>query len=504
LSDASTAAKLRSEARLVVIESPAGCGKTHQAASYARVVSETIAPGRLLILTHTHAACDTIAKRARGRDRVEVRTIDSLITMVGSAYHQALGLPRDAAQWARAQGDTGYSQLADKVAALLRSDTIAKALAARYPIIICDEHQDSSPAQHSIVMALHRGGGQLRVFGDPMQRIYGRPAQAAALEAQWTELVAAADESDDLDVAHRWGNPPSELGLWILRARETLRAGGRINLADPAIPGLQVVYADNTAPRHGGLAVAVGLRRPISQFVAAQQNLLVLTPQNDLTWGLHGFFGRSIPLWEGHMRPDLEGLVAALGASAGDPRRVGVALVSYLTEVMIGFRKADHGALLEREIRDGCVTPRRGKPGAMQELAKCILKAPNHKGVAFALRRLDQLLKEGVLTDMQVVLRRAFWDACKLADFDDPDIALSEIARVRAYTRAPHPDQAISTIHKAKGLECPAVLIAPCDSGTFRDTPAARKLLYVALSRATRDLMLVVSRGAPSPLFQLP
>ena len=40
---------------------------------------------RLLILTHTHAACSVFAERTRGGAGVEIRTIDSLITHIATA-----------------------------------------------------------------------------------------------------------------------------------------------------------------------------------------------------------------------------------------------------------------------------------------------------------------------------------------------------------------------------------------------------------------------------------
>ena len=65
MSDDSVRAALRSDKRLVVIEAPAGCGKTHQGADYAREIANA-GNGRLLILTHTHAACSVFAERTRG------------------------------------------------------------------------------------------------------------------------------------------------------------------------------------------------------------------------------------------------------------------------------------------------------------------------------------------------------------------------------------------------------------------------------------------------------
>ena len=71
-------------------------------------------------------------------------------------------------------------------------------------------------------------------------------------------------------------------------------------------------------------------------------------------------------------------------------------------------------------------------------------------------------------------------------------------------TRGPScPRRPISTIHKAKGLEFEHVMLLPCDAANFSNTRAARAKLYVALSRATSNMLLVVSPGQPSPLFMI-
>jgi hypothetical protein len=102
MSDGSVGAALRSAGRLVVIEAPAGCGKTFQGAKYAADIAATVGRGRVLVLTHTHAACDVFASATCGAEgNVEIRTIDSLISQIATAYHQALQLPADAAAWAR-------------------------------------------------------------------------------------------------------------------------------------------------------------------------------------------------------------------------------------------------------------------------------------------------------------------------------------------------------------------------------------------------------------------
>ena len=174
VSDASVRAALRSAAALVAIEAPAGCGKTTQGADYARELVAAGNSGRLLILTHTHAACSVFADRTKAAGaRVEIRTIDGVIANIASIYHAGLGLPADIAAWVRQRPDDGHADLALRVASLLkRYPMIASAMAQRYPVVICDEHQDSSGDQHSVIMALSEQGAKLRVFADPMQKIF--------------------------------------------------------------------------------------------------------------------------------------------------------------------------------------------------------------------------------------------------------------------------------------------------------------------------------------------
>lgn len=308
MSDVTVAEALRSSARLVVLEAPGGCGKTFQGAEYAREIAPSLGEGRLLILTHTNAACDVFAARTKGNSRrVEIRTIDSLISEIASAYHKALGLPSDAGAWAR-QETNGYGIVAAKTAAFLHSNPmVSRFLAHRYPVVVCDEHQDASADQHAIIMTLLAAGSRLRVFADPMQQIFnGSKSEAAAAERQWVDLKEAADRFEELDTPHRWLKTQPKLGAWILQARATLRDGGQIDLTPPLPAGLDVHYADNTAAGHGGFSIAPSLRTPI--YAAANgSSLLVLTGHNDTVTALRAFFNRRIPIGRGMSETGLVG-----------------------------------------------------------------------------------------------------------------------------------------------------------------------------------------------------
>ena len=506
MSDDSVRAALRSDVPLVVVEAPAGCGKTHQGADYAREIAVAGGSSRVLILTHTHAACSMFSERTKGvGSRIEIRTIDSIVANIASAYHAGLGLPADTAAWIR-QREEGYADLALKVAALLkRHPMIAASLAQRYSVVMCDEHQDSSGDQHSVVMALLEQGARLRVFADPMQKIFkDRTVDGGCPPCDWNALTGQAQAFEKLDFPHRWSKGCPDLGRWTLTARNALKTGGKVDLRSGLPPSVTVVFAENQAQKNLEYQLSAQSRKPVDEFEQGQASLMILTRHNQTARSFRGFFNRRISLWEGHTRSGLEKLVDSLSVGQGDHAALAAAVVSFMGEVGKGFSPSAFGNIFEKEVREGCTGKRRGKPAAIQELARFLIAEPDHRGVANTLRRLAELSRtDSGFADIEIDGHREFWDAVNLGDFDTVDAGLAEITHRRTYSRPMPPEKAISTIHKAKGLECDSVIVMPCDAKTFPDKPDARCLLYVAISRAKNRLLLVVSRSSPSPLLTI-
>ncbi len=505
MSDESVHTALMSDAPLVLVEAPAGCGKTHQGADYARDVAADRS-NRLLILTHTHAACSVFAERTRGSgSRVEIRTIDSLIVHIATAYHLGLGLPADVPTWARRTPD-GYRHVALRVAALLRRHPmIAATLARRYPVVICDEHQDCSGDQHALGMAMLEQGARLRVFADPVQRIFREAPLAGSTPAHdWGALTKQAHAFEELDTPHRWRSGCPDLGRWTLLARAALKSGGKIDLRNNLPASVSVVVAENQARRNMEYQLAPTDRRAIGAFTRTHASLLVLTRYNETARSLRAFFDRRLPLWEGHTRSALEKLVDAIAAGNADCPKLAAAVVTFMNDIGKGFSPSAFGDRFEKEVREGCTARSRGKLATIQELGRVLLAEPDHRGVAKLLARLAELKQgDADFFDIEMDHSREFWEAVRLGNFEDLDAGLAEITHRRTYGRPKPPDAAISTIHKAKGLECGNVVVMPCDAITFPDREKARCLLYVALSRAKERLMLVVSQTNPSPLFRL-
>ncbi|NTE37588.1 UvrD-helicase domain-containing protein [Agrobacterium tumefaciens] len=282
---------LCSEQGLVVIEAPAGCGKTYQGARYAAKAAGTLSAGRVLILTHTHAARSVFADRTRGEsNRVEIRTIDSFLTEIASMYHRALDLPADVGSWAREQN--AYDIVAARCSRLLEhAVSVSRAAATHYPIIVCDEHQDASADQHAAVMALHRAGSKIRFLGDPMQIIYGGRGNGTRLALERWKQLTTLGGFGKLAVPHRWKEGSPDLGKWVLDARETLSDGRAISLAGALPRGLTVLHASNSANNvRKALAMSRDDRRPISDLATGSPQLIVLASGNDRVDHLNAFF----------------------------------------------------------------------------------------------------------------------------------------------------------------------------------------------------------------------
>ncbi|HBS25546.1 MAG TPA: helicase [Gammaproteobacteria bacterium] len=500
---------LRSNEPLVVIEAPAGCGKTYQGAEFAHDIAPTLGKGRMLILTHTNAACDVFRERTRSisRNTFEIRTIDALICQIAGTYHKVLDLPPDPTVWAYTHNR--FAELASRVAIFLQKNPVVPAaLARRYPIIVCDEHQDASPDHHLIVMTIHQQGAKLRVFGDRMQSIYESNAKAAVEHRiRWEELVASAAH-DELDHPHRWtkdADSCSELGAWVLKARQALLANKPLDLTTGLPPSVKVIIAENTSPSHGGYRVESQQRKSLDGHLKGHDEVFVLASSNDLVRSLRSFWNRQIPIWEGYTRDALSSLVTDTQSFDSDAVKAGEALTKFMSSIAKGFSASTHGNTLQIEIKSGCAKNRKGKPRNIQTLARMLLEEPNHVGISKAIGVIEQFMTNATagFADVKVDFKREFWEAQKLAQYEDVSLGYAEITMRRSVLQPKPLAKTLSTVHKAKGLECCNTMIMNCDRSSFGDTIYGRCKLYVALSRAKSSLAIILPETNPSPLFRL-
>src|ERR1700684_2655184 len=111
---------LASGAPFVLIEAPAGCGKTHVACDYAKTLAPGLAEGRrVLVLAHTNAAVEEFKSRTDAvKSSVRVSTFDSLSLGLIKPYAQALHL-KHPVRVGEGNGKLSPEELSTKAAELL-------------------------------------------------------------------------------------------------------------------------------------------------------------------------------------------------------------------------------------------------------------------------------------------------------------------------------------------------------------------------------------------------
>jgi DNA helicase-2/ATP-dependent DNA helicase PcrA len=325
---------LRSAERNVLVEAPAGCGKTFEAAELAAELGNSLSPGaEVLLLAHTNAAVQEFVRRTRASGaRVRATTIDAFCLDLLTPYAARLNLPTPLR---RAVGLVGsgvpFHELAPAAASLLmRCPSIATAMAYRHPIVILDEHQDASVAQHEIAAALNRSEHcRVRVFADRMQAIY---EQADGTRISWDRLSREADTFVELDDPRRWGEN-GELGGWILSARRELAAGRPLPMTQrPA--SVRVTRADWIECANFGYGNAGQLAVPINRFLNDHDGTaVVLARSRNLVWTLHEAARHRLLFNEGADYQDAYALVAAAAMNNGNGQRLALLLVDHLRDV---------------------------------------------------------------------------------------------------------------------------------------------------------------------------
>lgn len=164
-----------------------GSGKTTTALFAARLYLEAGlagAAGRVLFMTFSRAAVSQILGRAKGalgpcESRVEVATFHGLSFRLLRSFGRYAGM--GGAEIAvetearvrllgRSAGKLSYSDLVPGALNLLRSESLVGLLHARWPLIICDEVQDTSPEQWQLLQRL--SSGHVVLLGDPDQLIF--------------------------------------------------------------------------------------------------------------------------------------------------------------------------------------------------------------------------------------------------------------------------------------------------------------------------------------------
>ncbi len=489
---------LRSAARLVAVEAPAGCGKTHEAAEAAADLAENLPAGReLLLLAHTNAAVGEFRRRMRQR-RVPVRasTLDAFALELIAQYVAPLGLPSPIVP-GDGPGRVPFRDLAPKAAELLRrAPSLARAISGHYPIIFIDEHQDTRADQFELVRTIVEAGEVLlRTFADPMQAIYGSMEDLV----DWDEHCRAADRTESLEDPRRWDHIP-ELGEWIMRAREALRAAKPVPAgACPSCVTIRQVRGlrDPANPKSRTVQPVL---LPVLHRIAGRVggSLAVLTRYNEHARGLNSALRGRVVIQEG---VEFEAAYEALDraeASLGKPREMSFALVDLLGKTCTGLTDALKHQLSRSLLPDRIERGRRERIRPLLDCLQRLYATPDLRTwcqtLGCILARPPEWLKVDLRTNLRLLAQ------LRPGPGDSPRELLDRTVRQHREA-ASLPQRCVSTIHKAKGQEYDHVVVAVAGRSVFPDSDDGRRLLYTAMSRARKSLTILLPDDHPTPLI---
>lgn len=487
--------------RLVIHEAPAGCGKTYSAVRLALDAT----PTRVLMLSHTNVARQAFQQqgRATGDDlnHVSLRTFDGFACEVATAYHTALGLSADVAEDAvKTRNGLSFLRVAELVGTLLSEcRTLADFLAKRFPVIVCDEHQDTNGFQWRIVDALRQCGATVHAFGDPMQEIFtfhrGRAQDRLTRAPVWSACVAAASDVRHYAIPYRWRDAPA-LGDWIQEQRERLVAGRPIAVKPTSF--VQVVRVEVTRPDHqkDSFKLDADAHREIRAWVRRNAKCLLLTRYSNGVAAIEAAYRHEgVRVHEGTDRECLHAFAEAASLAVSVEERA-AALCAFLCGTTVGFTGTYRKALLKAAT--GCYKPTSEWGRTVVSAADALRRREGFQGAVDAMI----VLVRGRLPNMRCVRNDELNDAAFAARVTSVGDGVAAARMRRARMSDSRPRARSSTIHSAKGLEADAVAILPCDRKEFPDTDDGRKLMYVALSRATKKLLLAIPHRDCSHLIE--
>lgn len=497
------ATALVSDLGLVTVEAPAGCGKTYQAADLALRLTHQLRPGQeILLLTHTNAAVRELQhKAARRRRRVHAATLDAFALQLAAPYATNLGL-QVPLRVAHPDG-VAFKDLARAAARLLRkAPRVAAAIAGHYPVVILDEHQDARLVQHEMARLLADAStnphpARLRIFGDPCQAIYGFEDDEAM--ADWHDIVGDADFAGEMTTPHRWKANP-QLGRWMLTARRALFSNRPLPL-DSAPSDVQVQWLDEldelpNPQRSQPVRAVIGpLHRALND---KDGSVAVLADTNAYVRGLRRAASRRLAIQEGS---DVELASQALEQAsdrAGEPQPMAHALLDLLRETATGFTAQAYDQVARRLTTGKVDLRRQRKYLTFLQLFEPLYDQPT---LVVWCQTAGQILRHPppeVYIDLPANFR--VLASLRPPPDEDPQLSLQAALQQRRHTYSV-PTRCASTIHKAKGQQYDHVIIPYCTARRFPDTRRARRLLYVAITRAQQSLTLMVSTEHPSPLI---
>lgn len=398
-----------------------------------------------------------------------------------------------------------------------KSEQFRRRVAARWDAILVDEYQDVNNSQYRFVRSLARDHRELFVVGDDDQSIYGfRNAHVAFIrkfEQDFTDATVVRLEEN-----FRSTQTILEAANAIIQMDDE-RMGKTLYTSNPKGAPINVVSTSNDwaegdfVVRALGQALSNGYQ-PEDVAILYRSNYLSLTLEMALNearlpYKLVG----DVSFWE--RREIKDGISLMQLAAYSDSKQSDLAFRRMVNVPSRGIGDAKL-RVIEQVARDHNVSlfqaaklaPIKGKAGAkLQEFVRVIEPFRSEANDTPLDIFLEELLEQTGYQD--------FWRASKdekaterlqnlsalrnyLKDKDDLETLLEDIALVKTKDESEQNAISLMTIHRAKGMEFPVVILVGWEEGIFpsgmsmdeRGMQEEARLAYVAVTRCKEHLII--------------
>lgn len=432
-------------------------------------------------------------------------------------------------EFLREEGLLDYDEILLEAVRLLREGLVPPVVLAGFRHLLVDEFQDVTPLQYRLIKLLAESGATLFVIGDPDQSIYGfRGAGATVFEDFRRDYPAAAE----IRLRVNYRSTPVIISAAQHLISRNPAPGGRALLEPvrPAAEGPLITYL----PASGEKAESIAVVREIIRLVGGTDMLSAHGSFRGSKEGASYSFGDLAVLFRtGRQAEALEEALYKEGLPykvAGEkdlfylPRvRETVTFLHSLVEEGDRLFLAALGLpcfFPGQEAMEKLTALRREDPGAFH----AILAGADQEAFPPAVReklnsyhtcrkKYRSLLAEGVTAFLEEWIKDRGWEEAEemerlrgmAALCNDPADFLARIIHgkeqdlEREGKRGPAPEYIrLMTIHAAKGLEFPVVLITGLEEGLLplvseespEEIEEERRLFYVGLTRAQKEVIL--------------
>ncbi|HHU81396.1 MAG TPA: UvrD-helicase domain-containing protein [Firmicutes bacterium] len=422
-----------------------------------------------------------------------------------------------------------YDEILVEAVRLLREGLVPPEVQAGYCHLLVDEFQDVTPLQYRLIKLLAETGATLFVIGDPDQSIYGFRGADATVFADFRRDYPAAAE---IRLRLNYRSTPVIISAAQHLISRNPAPGGRALLepARPAAEGPLITYL----PASGETAESIAVVREIIRLVGGTDLLSAHGSfRGDKEGGSYSFGDLAVLFRTGRQAEALEKALCKEGLPykvAGEkdlfylPRvRETVTFLHSLVEEEDRLHLAALGLpcfFPGQKAMDKLEALRRQDPRAFRAalaLENQEVLPPEVRGKINSYhacrKRFQALLAEGVPAFLGEWIKDRGWEEAEEMERLRGMAALSTdpadfLARIihgkeqdleREGKRGPAPEYIwLMTIHAAKGLEFPVVLITGLEEGLLplageespEEIEEERRLFYVGLTRAQREVIL--------------